>query len=222
MIDFEPSRIAGASIDTILAEARRLADWASDATAADREEVREDFVAVDGVLLTRVVDLVRRGGIDELQAAHRALTHFLAGPESSSTRLLDPDLTAGWNGVADVIFEAARRRDRRALEPILASAKGKGRAVVEFVGGASGGRVARKTLRARLGLDEGALTRLLILLEEADLVYREQEPGSKEVWLTLGPQGHAIGSTGAMNLALKHQRPTPPISAAMMPELVAA
>ncbi len=148
--------------------------------------------AFTALLSDRTLDLVRRAPRDEIAAASHALNRFLTGASGLALKDKTPGLHGQWRGFAELLSNAAEKRNRAAADAILLSSGKRGRQVLEILA-ESPDPVPRRTIRSRLGeFDESHLSHVLRELEEADLIIRSQPDGSKEVMVELGPTGREV------------------------------
>ncbi len=145
--------------------------------------------AVGGLILHRTLKLLRDSSRDDILTEGIALDGFLTSPAGDQFRTTHPDLYFAWQGVSALLGEAARRSDRAAIESILRSHDGHGRAVLELLAERAE-PVRRAEVRERLQLSESHMSHVLRDLEEADLI--ERRPSGREVALALGPVGREV------------------------------
>jgi DNA-binding MarR family transcriptional regulator len=145
--------------------------------------------AVGGLILHRTLKLLRDSSRDDILTEGIALDGFLTSPAGDQFRTTHPDLYFAWQGVSALLGEAARRSDRAAIESILRSHDGHGRAVLELLAERAE-PVRRADVRERLQLSESHMSHVLRDLEEADLI--ERRPSGREVALALGPVGREV------------------------------
>jgi hypothetical protein len=192
LFDINPTTLAGSSIAELLAVAGRLLDEQADQREAGAEQVdrrRPALALLEKVLVTELVRLVRQGGIDDLHEAALLISELANTQAGEELAKIDPDGRGAWLGYGDVLAEAARRRDRGSLGPVLSAGNGKARQIVNVVAKAQseGRQVSRKQMLEFLSIDQGQLTRLLIALEDSEVINRTKAKGEKEVWLSSGP-----------------------------------
>jgi FixJ family two-component response regulator/DNA-binding transcriptional ArsR family regulator len=145
---------------------------------------------VGSIFFDRTLDLLREGSRRQILDEAAALSEFLCGPSGERIERDHPGLFGSWQGLAELLTEAARRSDPAAAESILRGFKGNGRRVLEILA-ERGSAVPRSEIRKRLDLSESNLSHLLRDLHEADLITRHRETG-REIVLDLGPVGRDI------------------------------
>lgn len=145
--------------------------------------------AVGGLILHRALKLLRDSSRDDILAEGIALDGFLASPAGDQFKTAHADLYFAWQGLSALLGEAARRSDRAAIESILRSHEGHGRAVLELLAERAE-PVRRAEVRERLQLSESHMSHVLRDLEEADLIRRRA--AGREVALALGPVGREV------------------------------
>jgi hypothetical protein len=208
LFDINPTALAGSSISELIAVAGRLL-----AERVDQPEVGADgadpqrlaLALLEKVLVTELVRMVRQGGIDDLHEAALLISELANTQAGEELARIDPDGRGAWLGYGDVLAEAARRRDRGSLGPVLSAGNGKAGQIVNLVAKAQsdGRQVSRKQMLEFLSIDQGQLTRLLIALEDSDVIHRTKAKGEKEVWLSPGP---------AFVDAVSHRRTEQPVA----------
>lgn len=174
------SAYVNASFDELTPVLEQIAAGASDRARVD---------AAGGLVLHRALCLLRVESRETVLNEGMALDGFLYSAAGSAVKTAQPDLYWGWIGISGLLGEAARRSDRAAVDSILASHAGRGRAVLEILA-ERGAPVPRGEIRERLKLSESHLSHLLRDLAEADLI--ERAKAGREVAVTLGPVGREV------------------------------
>jgi DNA-binding transcriptional ArsR family regulator len=186
------SAYVNASFEELVPVLERIA-----AAVGDRGRVD----AAGGLVLHRALRLLRDGSRAEILKEGLALDGFLGSAAGEAVKAAQPDLYWGWAGLSALLGEAARRSDRAAVESILRSHDGRGRAVLELLA-ERGAPVRRGELRERLGLSESHLSHVLRDLEEADLIERMQ--AGREVVIELGPVGRDVAQRALLPEWVSH------------------
>lgn len=137
-----------------------------------------------GFLLHRTLHLVRSASRSEIEAEQLALARFLQTEAVRTLRSERADIVGGWEALAELLSESARRSDRAAWTAILSDDNGLGLRLLEFLAMRSQ-PVPRKAILPYLRVSETHLSHLLRALDEADLIMRHRGKANQvEVELT--------------------------------------
>lgn len=156
-------------------------------TRAAREGDQATLASLSALLVDRALNLVREGSRNDLLEEALAVSGGISGDAGEALRERDPETLGAWSALDHLLAEAGRRSDPAAVKSILLS--GRGREILELLATENHRPVPRAEIRQRLDLGEAQLSHLLRDLEEADLILRYREEGSREVLVELGRVG---------------------------------
>lgn len=174
-----------------------------DALAEGRGDAKDER-ALNGLLRSRTLRLLRQGSREEISEEAVQLSRFLESESGKALGRVRAELYGGWCAFADLLIAAGHRRDAAAVDSILRSYGGNARRLLEFLAGRGAGRetgddtpiaVPRSEVKKHLELSESHLSHLLRDLEESDLVFRYRVPKGREVMVELGPLGQRVVNT---------------------------
>lgn len=154
---------------------------------AAKEADERILTLVTALLVDRALNLAREGSRRELLEEALAVAGGISGECGEALWHRDRKTFGAWTAVNHLLAEAGRRSDPAAVKSILLS--GRGRDILELLAREKHRPVPRAEIRQRLILGEAQLSHLLRDLEEADLILRYRESGSREVLVELGRVG---------------------------------
>lgn len=157
----------------------------------DDNLTQEDLEQVTGLLLNRVLHLLREASTTAILEECMDLNRFIESTVGQSVKSQRPDYFGRWAGIAELLSEAAQRVDAAAVSSILLAHKGYGQKILEILAAATTS-LPRSQIRKHLEISESHLSHILSDLDEASLIVRRRLDNSREVTIDLGPLGREI------------------------------